>query len=49
MNSGMSGLLSGPTRTIEAGIGDGFERFFQGMPPIRRRDVSSQQRRTPTL
>lgn len=37
-------LITGPTRSIEAGIGDGFERFFHGMPPIRRRDVSSQQR-----
>ncbi|CAD5234018.1 unnamed protein product [Bursaphelenchus xylophilus] len=36
----------GTMRSIESGIGDGFERFFNGMPPIRRRDVS---RRIPKL
>jgi hypothetical protein len=43
-SGGMTGLITGPTRSIESGIGDGFERFFQGMPPIRRRDLSSQPR-----
>lgn len=41
---GMVNLITGPTKSIESGIGDGFERFFQGMPPIRRRDLSSQRR-----
>ncbi|KAI6191941.1 hypothetical protein M3Y97_00282400 [Aphelenchoides bicaudatus] len=44
--SSATGLITGPSRSVEAGIGDGFERFFQGLPPIRRRDVSSSQRRT---
>ncbi|CAD5231295.1 unnamed protein product [Bursaphelenchus okinawaensis] len=35
-----SGSPMGTVRSIESGIGDGFERFFNGMPPIRRRDVS---------
>ena len=28
-SQGMSGLITGPSRSIESGIGDGFERFFQ--------------------
>ncbi|KAI6173278.1 hypothetical protein M3Y98_01064700 [Aphelenchoides besseyi] len=43
-SSSTMGMLTGPARSVEAGIGDGFERFFQGMPPIRRRDVSSSRR-----
>ncbi|KAI6222967.1 hypothetical protein M3Y99_01475100 [Aphelenchoides fujianensis] len=43
-SSSALGMLTAPARSLEAGIGDGFERFFQGQPPIRRRDVSSRRK-----